>query len=373
MPLIRPIRTEDIDALIEIAELSGPGFTSLPLHPDLLERKIAQSVESMRQPLSRPQGEHYLFVLEDSESQRVIGTTAIASMVGMSDPWYHYRIGTVVHASREMSIHNSFRTLYLCNDYTGHSEVCTLFLHPQYRGKKQTEQHRDTPALLDSPTLPNNPTSRYNGTLLSKCRFLFMAQHPDRFSERVIAEMRGVSDEHGSSPFWEGLGRHFFTMEFSEADYLTGLGNKSFIAELMPKHSIYIHLLPESAQQVIGEVHANTRPARKMLEDEGFHFEGYVDIFDAGPTLVSRVKDLRTVCHSQLRKVQIDDRGDLDASGEHCLIANTQLQQFRSTVAPVALLADSMVALPAALAADLLLDDGDEARLVLLSQLRKRA
>jgi arginine N-succinyltransferase len=33
--------------------------------------------------------------------------------------------------------------------------------------------------------------------------------------------MRGISDEQGHSPFWESLGRHFFKMEFSQADYLT--------------------------------------------------------------------------------------------------------------------------------------------------------
>ena len=69
-----------------------------------------------------------------------------------------------------------------------------------------------------------------NGRLLSKARFLFMAEFRDLFGDKVIAEMRGMSDEQGRSPFWESLGRHFFKMEFSQADYLTGVGNKSFIA-----------------------------------------------------------------------------------------------------------------------------------------------
>ncbi|MEH6470109.1 MAG: arginine N-succinyltransferase [Halopseudomonas sp.] len=347
MYVIRPIQTQDLDALIAIAELSGPGFTSLPVHPELLERKIAQSIDSMAQPLGRTEGEHYLFVLEDTEQQLVIGTTAITSAVGMDDPWYHYRMGTVVHASREMHIHNRFRTLYLCNDYTGHSEVCSLFLHPDYR-------------------------RNLNGALLSKCRFLFMAQHPERFAERVIAEMRGVSNEQGVSPFWEGLGRHFFSMDFSEADYLTGLGNKSFIAELMPKSSIYTHLLPESAQQVIGEVHANTQPARKMLEDEGFHFEDYVDIFDAGPTLVTRLKDIRSIRYSEVKTVRSTEQLISDeASQQRCLVANTQRQQFRCLMVNLTLEAGDSIALPSDIADLLLLRDGDPVRLVPLASTRK--
>jgi arginine N-succinyltransferase len=36
-------------------------------------------------------------------------------------------------------------------------------------------------------------------------------------------------------------------MEFSQADYLTGVGNKAFIAELMPKFPLYTCFLSECA------------------------------------------------------------------------------------------------------------------------------
>ena len=89
--------------------------------------------------------------------------------------------------------------------------------------------------------------------------------------------MRGMSDEEGRSPFWESLGRHFFKMEFSQADYLTGVGNKAFIAELMPKFPLYTCFLSEEARGVIGRVHPNTEPALAMLKAEGFSYQGYVD------------------------------------------------------------------------------------------------
>ena len=84
-----------------------------------------------------------------------------------------------------------------------------------------------------------------------------MAQHPERFANKVIAEMRGVADEQGRSPFWEALGRHFFTVDFAQADHLTGVGDKSVVAELMPKYPVYVDLLPAEARAVIGQVHEN--------------------------------------------------------------------------------------------------------------------
>ena len=114
---------------------------------------------------------------------------------------------------------------------------------------------------------------------------MFIAEFAQLFAPKVIAELRGRLDADGTSPFWEGLGRHFFAMEYSTADYLTGLGQKAFIAELMPRHPVYVNLLPPSARDAIGDVHADTAPARAMLEQEGFRYEGYVDIFDAGPTV----------------------------------------------------------------------------------------
>jgi arginine N-succinyltransferase len=122
---------------------------------------------------------------------------------------------------------------------------------------------------------------------------------PQLFGKTVVAEMRGVSDADGRSPFWEGLGRHFFSIDFAEADYLTGVGQKAFVAELMPKHPVYVDFLPADAQAVIGKTHDNTRPAVAMLESEGFRYEGYVDIFDAGPTVQAYTSEIRAVKESR--------------------------------------------------------------------------
>lgn len=340
MFIIRPIAEQDLDALHAIAIESGPGFTSLPENRELLAQKIRSSVDSLARRDARPGPDTYLFVLEDCTDGSVAGTCGIASAVGLDAPFYHYHIGTLVHSSRELGVYNEFKTLNLCNDYTGSTELCTLFLRPAYR--------RDG-----------------NGTLLSKSRFLFMAEHSQRFADRVIAEMRGFTDEHHTNPFWEGLGRHFFSMDYDRADYLTGAGNKVFIAELMPKHSIYIHLLPAEAQAVIGQVHPNTEPACRMLEAEGFRFENYVDIFDAGPTLAARQGDIRAIGQSRRLRVTLDSEPADDTSPY--LIANTSAEQFRCTAA---LLKPSrqQVNLSAELADALQVSAGDRVRLVSLKR-----
>jgi len=141
--------------------------------------------------------------------------------------------------------------------------------------------------------------------------------------------MRGVSDENGNSPFWKWLEEHFFSMDFPTADYLTGIGQKVFIAELMPKYPIYVNLLSKDAQAVIGQVHNNTRPAIELLKSEGFTFNGYVDIFDAGPTVEAKVDNIATVRNSHDFIVEIGEQtGDTMV-----LLANDKLENFRATVA----------------------------------------
>jgi arginine N-succinyltransferase len=140
--------------------------------------------------------------------------------------------------------------------------------------------------------------------------------------------MRGVSDENGVSPLWESLGRHFFYIDFKEADELTGQGNKQFIAELMPNNPVYVNLLPKEARDVLGHVHQNTVPARRLLEQEGFRYENYVDIFDGGPSLEARVQDIRAVRDSRLCLANIGQPKGI-GEGSYYLVSNAKVADFR--------------------------------------------
>ncbi|OHX14350.1 arginine N-succinyltransferase [Chromobacterium sphagni] len=308
MMLIRPVEHKDLNGLMDLARSAssgGVGLTSLPVNEERLSLRIARSTLSFSGELDR--ADHgYVFVLEDADSGKVAGICAIEAAVGLKEPWYNYRVGTIVHASEELGVYSRHETLFLSNDHTGYSELCTLYLHPDYRIKR-------------------------NGGLLSKSRFLFLAQFPQLFGKMVVAEMRGVSDERGESPFWEALGRHFFSIDFAKADYLTGIGQKAFVAELMPKHPVYVDFLSPEAQTVIGQTHEATRPALAMLESEGFRYEGYVDIFDAGPTVQAYVSDIRAAKESQRLPARVCDPLP-DGDKEWYLVCNDALAGFRAVL-----------------------------------------
>jgi len=303
MLVVRAITASDLDALIELARQVGSGMTTLKPDRKMLGDRVEVAVQSFAQTIP-PEKRDYMFVMEDTSNGRMAGICAIKGAVGLDEPFYNYRIGTLVHSSRELNVFTRMDTLYLSNDLTGSTELCSLFLHPDYR-------------------------SGNNGKWLSKSRFLFIAQFPHLFTEKLIAEMRGFQAEDGSSPFYEGLGRHFFKMDFNHVDDLTALGKKSFIAELMPRQPLYVAYLPEDAQAVIGKVHRSTAPARKLLEQEGMHFEGYVDIFDAGPVLQGRVSELRAMRESTLA---VAAAGDASSDTEPLLVSNTVLMDFRMIV-----------------------------------------
>ena len=306
MMIVRPIRKSDYAELLKIADESGHGFTSLPVNEELLTKKIARSEASFAKQVAQPEDEGYLFVLEDTETGLVVGTSAIEAAVGLDDAFYHYHLSKVIHSSRTLNVYKAVDILTLCNDYTGATELCTLFLRDKFR-------------------------KGGNGKLLSKMRFMFIKAHQQRFADTVLAEMRGISDEQGRSPFWQWLEEHFFSMDFPTADYLTGIGQKVFIAELMPKYPIYVNLLSKDAQAVIGKVHDKTRPAIQLLKNEGFTFNGYVDIFDAGPTVEAKVDNIRTVRIAQKRKVVIGD----NQGGMQMMLSNDGLVEFRATLADI--------------------------------------
>ena len=334
--IVRPVRSSDLSALIDLARSTGTGLTTLPVNEERLSHRVGWAEKTFLGEAERADAD-YLFVMEDDDG-KVVGISAVAGAVGLREPWYNYRVGLTVSASQELKIHREIPTLFLANDLTGNSELCSLFLHAGYR-------------------------TGLNGRLLSKARFLFMAEFRELFGNKVIAEMRGMSDENGCSPFWESLGRHFFKMEFSQADYLTGVGNKAFIAELMPKFPLYTCFLSEEARAVIGRVHPDTEPALAMLKGEGFSYQGYVDIFDAGPAIEVETDKIRAVRDSQTLVLAVGTPGD-DAIPY--LIHNRKRQDCRIAAAPARAAAGTLVVDPLT-AKRLQLSAGSQVRAVPLS------
>ncbi|KWC28710.1 arginine N-succinyltransferase [Burkholderia ubonensis] len=307
MIVVRVVQTGDVDALVSLAKETGPGLTTFKPDRDALAARIERTRRTL-EGRAAPSEAGYFFVMEDSATGDIAGVCGIESQVGLEQPFYNYRVSTVVHASQELGVWTRMHALNISHDLTGYAEVCSLFLSPRYR------------------------TGGVGG-LLSRSRFMFIAQFRELFPERICAELRGHFDDDGTSPFWRAVGSHFYQIDFNAADYLSSHGRKSFLAELMPRYPVYVDLLPQDAQDAVGLTHRDTLPARKMLEAEGLRYQNHVDIFDAGPVLECHINDLRTVRESVVVPVAIgtpDVRDDIPKS----LVSNTSLGDFLVGVAP---------------------------------------
>ena len=224
--VIRPSRPSDLDSLYDMAKLTGGGFTNLPADRPSLVKKLARSADAFAKTEDAGGDDLYVLILEDVTTGKIAGTAQIFAKVGQHWPFYSYRLGTLSQVSQELNRTFRAEMLTLTTDYEGYSEVGGLFLHPRERAGGL-------------------------GLLLARSRYLFIRQHRARFGRRMLAELRGVIDEAGGSPFWDGLAGRFFGMSFQEADEFNAINGNQFIADLMPKHPIYTAMLPESARAVI--------------------------------------------------------------------------------------------------------------------------
>jgi arginine N-succinyltransferase len=298
--LIRPARADDLQHLYEMAKLTGGGFTNLPPEKPALKIKLERSAEAFARTDDAKKDELFVLVLENTATQEVRGTCQIFTQVGQRWPFYSYRMGTVTKHSEALGRTFRAEILNLVNDLEGSSEVGGLFLHPGERAGGL-------------------------GMLLARSRYLFIAMHRARFADRILAELRGVIDEAGGSPFWDGVAGRFFGMSFQQADEFNAIHGNQFIADLMPRHPVYTAMLTEHARSVIGVPHPSGRAAMRMLEHEGFAFENYIDIFDGGPTMTARTDNVMTI-----RDCRTEAVADIAPGGEASIIARGQLAEFRA-------------------------------------------
>lgn len=299
---VRPARADDFQAIYEMAKLTGGGFTNLPADKGTLKAKLARSEDAFSRDEGDDKGDLFVFVLENTENGQIRGTCQVFSRVGMVEPFYSYRIGHLTQTSPELGKTFRAEMLTLCTDFEGSSEVGGLFLHPNERAGGL-------------------------GVLLARSRYLFIRRHRTRFADKVLAELRGVIDEAGGSPFWDAIAGRFFDMNFQEADAFNGAHGTRFIADLMPKTPIYTALLPESARAIMGVPHPSGRAAMRMLEQEGFSGGGYVDIFDGGPTMSAPIDQVRTVRDAQ--ELVLGAIEDTDP-GPRMMLAGGELKTFAS-------------------------------------------
>ncbi len=276
--VLRAARGDDLAALYQMAKSTGGGFTNLPSDRPTLKAKLERAAATFAREGERLENDLFLFIFEDASSGKARGTCQIFAKIGSDWPFYSYRLSTLTQVSKELNRTIRAEMLTLSTDLDGSSEVGGLWLHPQER-------------------------STGMGALLARSRYLFMKLHRARFAERTIAELRGVHDDAGGSPFWDSLAGRFFGMSFREADDFNAIHGNQFIADLMPRHPIYTAMLPETALAAIGVPHKTGRAAMRMLEREGFAYENYIDIFDGGPTLTVATEQIATIRQTQSEKL----------------------------------------------------------------------
>jgi len=301
MLVVRPAGPADLDFLLELAILSGPGFTSLPEDPDQLSERLDLSRDSFAGKME-PQERWYTLMLEESDTGDVDGIGSVKAAVGLKRPFFSFRVVNNAQSSPSLGIKLEQKTLVLVNECTGWTEVGSLFLKADRRKGGA-------------------------GRLLSQSRYMLIGAEPELFNDNVLAELRGVFTPDGACPFWDHVAHKFFPMEFDEADRMTGSTDKQFILDLAPRHPIYIDLLPEPARAVIGKVHPQGVPAMALLESEGFRPNGLIDIFDAGPTVSCQRDNIRTVRDARPLTVAVADEVEAELPA---LISTDSVSAFRA-------------------------------------------
>lgn len=297
MFLIRQSKPDDLGTLYKLARMVY--FINLP--PD--ERIIAEKIGHSRTCFARTAGKGpaptkasaagakkradrsqsgladlnarsdvFMFSIVDTDTGGVIGTSQIISrMGGPGRPNWSLKLSEKKFFSKGLNFGTTHTVARLHGDETGPSEVGGLILAPSHRGAR------------------GKP-----GKFLSLIRFHFLGLYPERFSERVIAEMAAPVSAEGDNAFWDAVCRKFIPVKYAEADRFCQ-HNRDFIPELLPHDDIYLTLLPLEVLNQVAQVGVETRPARRMLENLGFEYRHHIDPFDGGPHLEARVRDITLV------------------------------------------------------------------------------
>jgi arginine N-succinyltransferase len=342
MLFVRPGRLSDLDALERMARSAQPVLHSLPHDRRALEARVALSEDSFRTEVDFPGEEFYLFVLEDSDTGKLLGTASIVAAAGYSEPFYAFRNDALIHASRELHVNRKIHALTMSHELTGKSRLGGFYIEPGLRGAAAAH-------------------------LLSRARMMYIAANRKRFTPEVFSLLLGVTDDAGVSPFWEAVGRKFFGRNFADIEVQSGGRSSTFIAEVMPSYPIYVPLLPEAAQRVLGEPDEKTLLAYEIHLEEGFETDRYVDIFDAGPVLTAQVDRSACVKRNEMRPVRAAHEAPADnAHSAIYLAASNRPGEFRCVLVDLPRERSAGAPLPAAARAALGVGDGDTVRCVVL-------
>ncbi|MBP9674471.1 MAG: arginine N-succinyltransferase [Bacteriovoracaceae bacterium] len=318
---IRSVRKKDVGDLFE---LSQKGFINLPPNKKIISKRVELSVNAFKKPSKNLWENYYIFVIEDVERKKIVGTSLIHSQHGTTQaPNFYLKVSEEHKFSKTLKKEMNHQILKLEADKHGVTEIGGLILHKDYRSH---------PEKL--------------GKQLSFVRFLYMSLYPKKFKPEVLAELLPPLDKNGNSIFWRSIGKKFMGMSYQEADELSRY-NKEFIVSLYPGHTIYTVLLPTNVRKMIGQVGPNTVPAKKLLESVGFKYKNEVDPFDGGPNFSCRLSDIIPIKNKIVGKLDLETPFDPDQAKNIMLKLETEKDFFTAVQTQAILKKDGRIILPA--------------------------
>lgn len=309
--ILRPVAVDDLSDLLELA--GRLDSMNLPRDEDFLRQRIVLSRRSFDQDLEPGEFGVYVFVMQDMQVGKVVGTSMVMAKHGVpGHPYYWLEVSSEERRSDELDKRFVHTKLRLRSTEDGPTEIGGLILAPEYRRHPQM-----------------------CGKALSVVRFAYMSMHPDRFQREVTAEMLSPFKESGGNLLWDAFGQRFTGLEYRAADHLSAR-NKQFIADLFPRDPVYATLFPESVQQTIGQPNETAKAAVRILEKVGFRYLNQVDPFDGGP-YYGAARDAITSVRERRELVLPGNCTDDDdeITGPLALLSAETDRGFRATVVPI--------------------------------------
>lgn len=300
--IARSATPDDVDAILAMATAARPALTNLPADRERLSARLASSQKALAATIEHPGDEQYVLVAE-TDAGEVIATATVKALAGAREAYYTYRRETLIHASQQLDVRREVDILSISHEMSHASLLCAL-------------------ATID------HAHADHARALLRAARLALIARFPERFASTVFVALSGYRDA-GRTPFWDGVGRHFFSRDFDDIHRAASLGSRSFIGEVMPPFPLYLPLLDEPTRQAIGRVGDNHANALEVWQREGFVLSRHVDLLDGGPLLEASRNHLP---RGQWLTVQIGETAEDGMCTEALLIASQRTGDFRARV-----------------------------------------
>ena len=119
---LRSVERKDIEDLFELSKLYV--FINLPSNLDIITEKVNSSIKSFESPSEDLSKNHYIFVLEDLDTNKVIGCSMIHAQHGTEEePHFYLRVSQENKFSNSINTGFIHGTLKLGHDTNGPTEI----------------------------------------------------------------------------------------------------------------------------------------------------------------------------------------------------------------------------------------------------------